>query len=261
MIALESGLTLSNHNFSTVLSHKQPSRVILAIPHDGLISNDYSGMFCARKFGIKGRDAHVWPVANDIVHRSVELQTQIDAVRFLMARAYVDANRELPLDVNLDPDTLGQTALDDPLLAPVYHEYHGQLSRLVERSITRFGADQVLFIDLHGFGRQPRIAPPEGYDLILGTANRVTIHHGEVDRTFATYMRERGYSVFLPNVQPMTLEGDPFSAGHTTRWYAKHYRINAIQIEIFSSFRRRESEIRGRKLALDIADFLSHHYR
>ncbi|MEK7593603.1 MAG: N-formylglutamate amidohydrolase [Patescibacteria group bacterium] len=261
MITLQSGLTISNHNFSIVLSHPSPSRVILAVPHDGLISNDFSGMFQARTSGLKGRDTHVWPVANDIVQKALQLGTRIDTVRFLMARAYVDANREMPDESNLDPDTCGQTALDDLLLSSVYQSYHSELCRLVERSMQTFDVEQILFIDLHGFGRQPKIAPPEGYDLILGTANRTTIYHGEVDRTFVRFMEECGYSVFLPGEQPIVPKGDPFSAGHTTRWYAKRYGINAIQIEIFSTFRRREGQAQGEKLATDIAKFLSKHYR
>jgi len=261
MIVLQSGLTISNHNFSIVLSHPEPSRVILAVPHDGLISNDFSGMFQVRASGVKGRDAHVWPVANDMVQRALQLGIRIDTVRFLMARAYVDANREMPCDCNLDPDTIGQTALDDLSLASVYQSYHGELSRLVERSIKKFGVEQVLFIDLHGFGRQPKIAPPNGYDLILGSANRSTIHYGEVDRALAKFMEERGYSVFLPGERPIVPQGDPYSAGHTTRWYAKRYGINAIQIEIFSTFRRREGQAQGEKLAVDMTHFLLQTYR
>jgi hypothetical protein len=74
-------------------------------------------------------------------------------------------------------------------------------------------------------------------------------------------LRGRGYVVFLPDVQPATPQGDPYSAGHTTRWFARHYGINALQIEMFSSFRTRESGERGRKLAQDIAGFLTEQYR
>jgi N-formylglutamate amidohydrolase len=153
MIALGTGLTLSNKNFSTVLSHQAPSRVIIAVPHDGMISNDYAGLFKGRQSGIRGRDKHVWPIAKDVVLCSLERGVRVDAVRFLMARTYIDANRELPSGMNLDPDTLGQTALDDSRLVPIYLHYHGELSLLVERSIAAFGVERILFIDLRGFGR------------------------------------------------------------------------------------------------------------
>lgn len=260
MISLESGLTVRNQDFSLVLSHQEPARVIVAVPHDGLIKNDLAGLFKIRENGWRGRDAYAWPIANDVVQKSLALGVRVDAVRLLMPRAYVDGNREMPTESNLDPDTRGQTALDDPLLASVYRTYHGEISRLIERSIAAYGVENLLFIDLHGFGLQPKIAPARGYDLILGTANRATIHHGEADRELARFMEGRGYSVFLPAEQPVTPRGDPFSAGHTTRWYAKRYGVNAIQIETFSIFRRRESQSRGEKLASDLSEFFSQRY-
>lgn len=260
MITLQSGLTISNQDFSIVLSHPTPSRVIISVPHDGLIANDFNGLFIERVVGVKGRDAHVWPIANDIVQRSLLQGLRIDAVRFLMARMYVDANREMVMEPNLDPDTRGQTAFDDALLCSIYENYRHQLCRLVECSIEVYGSDGVLFLDLHGFCKQPAIAPLEGYDLILGTANRKTIHHGEVDRHFAEWMRTSGHNVFLPEEHPVVPQGDPFSAGHITRWYAEKYGINAMQIEIFSSFRGREDKEKGERLAYEVASFLAKHY-
>lgn len=260
MIVLESGLTVVNEKFSLVLSHQKPARVILAVPHDGFIANDLSGLFSPRVRGIKGRDAHVWPIANDVVRHCLESGVRVDAVRLLMPRTYIDGNREAPTSANLDPDTLGQTAFDDARLRPIYEHYHGELARLVERSTAAYGAGQVLFIDLHGFGKQPSFAPPGGYGLILGTANRSTIQHGAVDRKFAAFMQERDHVVFLPGEAPVRPEGDPYSAGHTTRWYARRYGINAIQIETCPGYRRREGEQQGKKLALDLAGFFTQNY-
>jgi hypothetical protein len=124
-----------------------------------------------------------------------------------------------------------------------------------------FGADRILFIDLHGFGKQPAFAPHEGYDLILGTANRTTINHGEIDRLFAAFMRDKNYIVFLPTEKPIVSSGDPYSAGHITRLYAKRYGINTMQIEISPTFRNREAKELGEKLAADIAGFLCANYR
>ena len=143
MITLDSGLTITNSTFSIVLSHQEPARVILAVPHDGLIKNDFSDLFQERKHGWHGRDVHVWPIANDVVQKCLRLGTRVDAVRFLMARAYIDANRELPSDNNLDSDILGQTALEDRRLISVYRHYHRELCQLVERSITAFGAQRI----------------------------------------------------------------------------------------------------------------------
>ena len=107
MITLQSGLTISNHN----------SRLFFFTPvrraySSGSARIDYlirfSGMFQARTSGLNGRDTHVRPVANDHCAKSLQLGTRIDTVRFLMARAYVDANREMPDESNLDPDICGQ---------------------------------------------------------------------------------------------------------------------------------------------------------
>ncbi len=267
-----SGLIIVNENFSVVLSHAKPSRVILSVPHDGLIANDFSGLFQERTCGPKVRDMYVWPIANDIVQNCLRLGMTVDAVRCLMSRTYVDVNREMSGESNLAPDTLGQTALDDPDLVTVYKQYYGELDRLIQASIREYGAENILLLDLHGFNKQPPFAddweiedsgPDEWipWDLFLGTACRATINHGEVDRQFARAMWKRKYSVFLPKERPVFLNGDPYSAGHITRLYAGKYGINAMQIEIFSSFRQRESNERGRKLAADIAEFLSANYR
>lgn len=261
MITLSSGLTIVNKNFSVVLSHPKPSRVILSVPHDGLIPNDFSGLFKERTRGPKVRDVHVWPIANDIVQNCLQLGMTVDAIRFLMSRAYVDANREMSGEPNLAPDTLGQTALDDPRLTIVYEHYHRELDRLIRMSVRRHGAENILLLDLHGFGKQPAFAPSKGYDLFLGTANRTTIHHDEIDHVFAGFMTDRGYSVFLPSEKPIFPGGDPYSAGHITRLYAKKYDINAMQIEICSAFRQRENKERGKKLTADTAEFLSANYR
>jgi len=255
------GFVIELENFSmTFYNPTSPSKVVMSIPHDGLETNDLAGLFRARSRGWKGRDKHSWPVAKDILCRAAEQKMLISAIRFLMPRAFVDANREEPTAENIDPDTLGQTAFDDSRLAGVYRRYHGEIERLVQTAIHTHGKDKILLLDMHGFGKQPTFAPPQGYDLILGTANRTTIHHGEVDRRFASCMEERGYRVFLPGEMPVTPNGDPYSAGHTTRLYARTFGINAMQIEISPAFRSRDSQEKGEKLAQDIADFLAVHY-
>ncbi|MDB5245492.1 MAG: hypothetical protein JWN90_597 [Parcubacteria group bacterium] len=255
MLRVDNGLFVSNENFCVTLEHREPSRVIISVPHDGLISNDFTGLFMSRAKGVKGRDKHVWPIVQDIVLNALGRTVQVDAVRLLMPRAYIDGNRELPSSDNLDPETQGQTALDDFRLTSVYRRYHGEIARLVQRSIHAFGIDQVLLIDMHGFGKQPDFAPQEGFDLILGTANRVTVPHADVDNRLAYYLRERGYEIFLPGSKPVRPQGDPYSAGHTTRFYAREYGINAIQIETCPKFRSRDGEVYGKQLATDISEF------
>jgi N-formylglutamate amidohydrolase len=260
MVTLEAGLTLRNSNFSVVLSHPKASRVVISVPQDTLMPNDFLGSFARRKRGIHGRDRHVWPIVHDCVRLALKRSMRIDTVRFLFPRAFIDANREAAGGPNFDDETLGQTAYDAPELSSVYETYHGEIARLIGRSCRRFGSEKILFVDMHGFGVQPERLAPRTYDLILGTASRTTISHGSVDRSFAGYMRERGYTVFLPEEQPVCSEGDPYSAGHTTRFYSRRFGVNAIQIEIARRFRVREGEADGKRLAADMAEFFIANY-
>ena len=253
-------LIIDNDNFTVTLENNTPSNVVISVPHDGLPKEDFSGLFTPRKRGWKGRDKYVWPIVNDIFTQTLSVGAPIDAVRFLMSRAFIDANREVRGEENMDPDLLGQTAFDDPGLARVYWYYHEQIDYLLSRSVCAHGKEKILFIDMHGFGKQPVFAPEGGYDLILGTANRTTIAHREVDREFAQFMIVRGYRVFLPTETPVSATGDPYSAGHITRLYGKKHAVNAMQIEISSDFRQREATSRGKKLSADMADFLTQHF-
>jgi len=256
------GLVLEWKDTSIIIHDpSRPARIVMSIPHDGLITNDLEGFCKSRSSGFRGRDKHVWPVAKDVLCGAYDCGLRMSAVRFLIPRAFVDANREEPSAVNIDPDTRGQTAFDDLRLTGVYRHYHGEIERLVKAAVQMHGKDKVLLLDMHGFRKQPTFAPPQGYDLILGTANRATIHYGEVDREFASFMEERKYRVFLPSDKPITLQGDPYSAGHITRLYARTFRINAMQIEISPTFRSKDAQEKGEKLAKDIADFLAVHYR
>lgn len=255
MIFQNNGLVIENENFSVTYAHAVPSKVVISVPHDGLIKEDFARLFIPRTYGWKGRDKYVWPIVNDILVHATQLKRPVDAVRFLMSRAFIDANREIKGDDNVDPDTAGQIAFDDPKLARVYGHYHEQITYLLRRSISTHGEEQMLFIDMHGFGKQPTFAPRGGYDLILGTANRTTVPFGEVDKEFAAFMEAKGYTVFLPTETPVSPNGDPYSAGHITRLYAKKFGINALQIEIDAKFRQLENKDLGQKLAADMAEF------
>lgn len=248
---------VENENFSTTYFNRRPAKVVVSVPHDGFIRNDFDGLFTERRIGWKGRDLYVWPVVNRMLVHAITHEASIDAVRFLMARAYVDANREVQNAENLDPDTQGQIAFDDPRLARVYGFYHEQIEYLLRRSCSEHGEQNVFFVDMHGFGKQPAFAPEGGYDLILGTAYRSTIRYGEPDVAFARFMSEKGYRVFLPAETPVTGRADPYSAGHITRLYARKFAINAIQIEIAPSFRGRGNTEKGNRLSDDMAEFFS----
>jgi hypothetical protein len=258
-IEFRPNLFVLNANFTLLLQHKVPPRCIVAVAHDGVNKSSLSGLFRERAKGengkraIHGRDQYVWPIAKDIVISGYENGFAIDAVHFQMPRAFIDTNRPLSLAENLDLKT-PQTALDDHALIPVYRHYLRTIEELVKRSIKTHGVSNVLFVDLHGFTTQPYYAPSEGFDLILGTANRVTIPHGNIDRAFSNDMSEKGYRVFLPQKTRQNLKNeDAYDAGQMTRYVANAFNVNAIQIETARRFRQRDSKVIGEKLACDIA--------
>ncbi|MDR3450818.1 MAG: N-formylglutamate amidohydrolase [Alphaproteobacteria bacterium] len=260
-IPISERLSLTEAGFCQILHHTVPARVVISVPHDGMIPADF-GHFHPRDKGpdgkraVHGRDKHVWPIVNDILQIAEAANGAVDAVRFLVPRLYIDGNRAAQGSENPDPDTSHQTAFDDDRLLGLYFNYFEVIDHLIARAVKHHGLKNVLFIDCHGFGKQPDIAPPEGFDLILGTDNRKTIRYDEPDRLFAGEMTDLGYQVFLPQEQPTRPQGDPYSAGYTTINTASVIGGNAMQIEIASRFRAaKEDTVRGKKLATDIAGY------
>lgn len=250
---LANSLHMTNEHFTMVIERNTAPRVIITVPHDGLLQNDLSGLMQWRSKGYCGRDRYVWPIAKDVVIHSVDVP--IAAVRLLMSRAFVDGNRAWPVMGIGNGHEDGHTAFDDPYIASVYEGYHASIRRLVEESVRAYGIEKCLLIDLHGFSRQPTFAPSGGYDLILGTANKTTIHYGTTDERLAQFFVERNYNVFLPQAKPHP-DGDPYSAGYTTRIYSLLYGINTIQIETAPWFRSKDGQGRGEVLAVHLAQFI-----
>jgi N-formylglutamate amidohydrolase len=198
----------------------------------------------------------VWPIAKDILRLS-----KINALRGLMPRTLVDYNRAWPVGINYYPLTQKEvhTALDDVRLVQAYQHYHASIDRILDRSIVKFGKEKTLMIDLHGFAKQPPYAPSDGYYLILGTGNRVSIPHGDIDIRLAKYMADLGYKVFLPKNLSTGPEEDHYSADFTTRHHSEKHNVNVIQIEVASRFRRKESRELGQELAKNFAGFLDNY--
>lgn len=221
-----------------VFAPKEVSPVVMSIPHDCLPPHEFSGFFASRSRGFIGRDMHVWPIAKDIL-----ASVAMSAVRGLMPRTLIDYNR-----------TQDQ-AFDDARLAKAYLHYHASIERMLERVITEFGKEKALLIDLHGFTKQPFYAPEGGYDLILGTGNRASIVHGNIDEACAQYMSGLGYSVFLPREKKQN-PVEFYDGGFITRHYSEKFGINALQIEIASRFRKEGAVELGQKLSQDFAGFI-----
>lgn len=239
---------------SMIIRAREIGRVIFSVPHDGLAHTSLSGFFEPRAIGYKGRDVNVWPIVKDILQ-----MTHASAVFGLMPRALVDYNRSWPQPINYYPFTQKEvhTALDDTRLAPVYYYYHEAITALIQKAIEQHGLQKVLLIDMHGFKKQPPYAPQNGFDLILGTGNRISIPHGTIDQDFASFMTDRGYKVFLPQAQSIGPQEDFYSADFTTRHHSEKHNINVLQIEIASRFRSKEGIDAGKKLSRDIAEFIN----
>ncbi len=249
--------TIALSNWCMVCKSLKPNPVLITIPHDGLITADLAGFFDERKIGYRGRDMYVWPIAKEIIQAY-----PANAIRGLMPRAFVDYNRSWPEPINYYPRTQKEvhTALDDVRLSHFYRYYHDSISRLLKKSIRRFGKEKILLMDLHGFAKQPPYAPSEGYDLILGTGNRITVPHGNTDILFAEHMCRLGYTVFVPKELSLGKEEDYYSADFTTRHHAEMHNVNVLQVEVAARFRKREGLEIGQKLSIDIAEFLRLNY-
>ena len=255
-------LKTENHNVSIrngciTLEAQKVSPVVVSVPHDGLGSFDFRGLFLERSRGYKGRDKYVWPIVKDIA-----LRYPVSAIRGLIPRAFIDYNRSWPVGINYYPKKQKEAdkALDDDKLADAYSYYHGEIDRLISLAIRKYGIEKCLLIDLHGFSKQPPYAPEGGFDLIFGTGNRKTILYGNIDRKLYEFLRYHEYRVFLPEELSVDNEEDYYSADFTTRNHSETKKVNAIQIEVASKFRQKENVELGRKLSTVFAEFFSECY-
>lgn len=235
-------INMTNHDFVMTLSPVAPTPIIISVPHDGLPSYEHEDIFTKRTSGIHGRDLHTWPIAKDIAR-----QTPVHIVRGMLHRSFVDYNRS-----DTDDD---EPAYDDPSLKHYYDAYHEALAGTIGEVVFQFGEEQVLLIDLHGFAHQPSYGT---YDLIYGTRYRTTVRC-DIDRESAAVLRMHGYSVFVPGESPLQDDApDRYNGRFIVQHYAAEFGINAIQIEIASHYRRRETAAAGKQLATYLAQAFGH---
>jgi N-formylglutamate amidohydrolase len=225
--------------FVLMMSADPPVPTLISVPHDGALQRHLRIPLSERTNGTTGRDTHVWDIVRDILD-----DASASVVRGLLPRTLVDYNR--------DPtEAFDHDAVSAPYLA--YHRYIDACIGLMKEHLP---TEKLLLLDMHGFVGQPSYAPPNGYDIIMGTGNRTTIPHGDVDRQFARFLQARGYTVFLPENEPVQPEGDRMNGGYIVRHHAATHRINCIQVEIAPRFRDRDMTDIGKRLARDIARFL-----
>lgn len=237
-----------------VFQARELSPVMITVPHDGLRDIDFEGLLKTRTTGYKGRDLHVWPIVRDVL-----VAYRACAIRAMIPRDFVDFNRSWPLPKNYYPLTQKEvhTALEDPRLPQTYQEYHRVIDILIGKKIQKFGKERCLLLDMHGFIKQPPHAPSGGYDIIIGTGNRASVPHGDVDKKFAKFFQSRGYKIFLPEDKALGPEEDWYSADFTTRDHSERHGINCLQLEIARRFRTRTSQELGKRLSADLAEFIS----
>lgn len=231
---------LALDSFTFVATARPPSPIILTVPHDGIRGEHLCLPFPERTNGVTVRDGAVWNIVSDIA-----ATTPMNVIRGLLPRTLVDYNRA------------AAEAYEHEAIRAPYDAYHDQIDCLIRSLKTPFPVERILLLDMHGFGAQPPYAPVGGYDVILGTGNRTTVAHGDADRRLATFLRDRGYSVFLPEREPVRIGGDYLAGQHTVRSYSAAHGINCIQVEMARRFRERGAERIGQALARDIAVFLS----
>lgn len=228
------------------MTARQPSRVLVTVPHDGVGGEALFGPFVPkRRSGCSARDFGVWPIVRDVI-----AEAPANVVRGLLPRCYVDYNRD------------AAEAYESPQFAVSHAQYHGAIFAQVQQMVRWFGVEGLLVLDVHGFSDQPSYAPRDGYDIVLGTGNRSTILRGEPDRALAAHLRAHGYEVFLPDVavqNPRPGHSDYLNGGHTVHLAAREFGINAIQIEIARRFRGRDSAAIGTKLSADLAAFVKEY--
>lgn len=242
------GYEWSDKKFTWVFESAKGSPVIITVPHDrGFYPHEVSGFFKPREKGVKGRDAHVWPIVRDIL-----LEVRVNAVRGLFPRRFIDYNRSIE-GINYCPFSQKETetAFDDVGLGHIYDYYHRVIAELLEKAIQTYGKEKCLLVDFHGFTKQPSYGE---YDLILGTGNRITVR-SHADQALADFFSARGYKIFLPGEGKIGPQEDTYSADFTTRHYAKTFGIDAIQIEVAKRFRVFKGKEIGQKLSADMAEF------
>jgi N-formylglutamate amidohydrolase len=228
---------LSSYFVLEVILKIGSSPLIVSVPHDGFAKFMFDGLIPRREGDAFAADRHVWPVVKDVL-----LQTDISYVIMgLMPRQTVEYNR------SLDDDESNPLASSDLLV--FYQTYHDMIASRARELRDNWG-DRCLLVDFHGFTGQPDCGE---YDLVLGTNHCTTCSNG-ADGDLANFMRQKGYRVFLPTRE--AIPGERYPGAHTVQYYAS-LGIESLQIEIHKSFRVREGESKGKKLAEDFSSFFN----
>jgi N-formylglutamate amidohydrolase len=253
-----------NENFTELWLAKKPSRVVISVPHDGIPNYKWPDKRRDRRSAVTGGDPGVWFIAKDILFgaRQLNVRKVVSVIKGNIPRGMVDLNRSWPIPRSYYSRQRPQLALENRRYASVYRHYHNSIRDLLTQSVERYGRDGSLLVDLHGFGTQPNYAPEKGYDLILGTGNRVTIYYDDIDLAMGEFMRNKGYEVFIPGEERANhKKEDKYAAEFITRHYSQKFKINAIQIETAHKFRDKKEGVKiGPRLSRDLASFFEEFY-
>lgn len=172
-----------------------PPNVFITVQHCGLSSEVFVNLFQERGPG-SVTDLLTLPLAMDIFRSA---SPHVGVIYNQFSRRYVETNVE-PED-----------GYSDPRLAPYYNAFHQEIDNRLAEAARAYGP--CLLLDLHGFAGQPSYAPPDGYDVILGTDNRATVRHtqseysvgkkDDLDYRLTALLEKSGLSVFCPEREPL----------------------------------------------------------
>ncbi len=233
-----------------VFVEKAASPVVLSVPHDGYQAGHFKNMYAVRKKGSKDRDLRTWQLVRDINHPTEASDPVCSIVHGYMSRDIIDYNRS-PSE---DDDTHAYT---DKKVKHFYSRYHEEIEGLIFNALRHFGC--AVLLDIHGFASRE-----DDYDIILGTQHRQTCKVYGFDITLAKYLREAGYSVYLP--EEYSVKGERYSGRYTIERHSS-CKNDAIQVEVSPKFRQKaksydsEEALKRRELAGTLRDFIKEYTR
>lgn len=258
--------TLRESYFVWEIIPRQPSLVVISIPHDGFPAQDFAGLVQPLLLDkvnsglLPTRDLNIWPIAKDIAR-----QVPVTIVRGLLPRSFIDYNRKRPWIAEDEQRNLEEPDANLILGQQLWDCYHGKLLSAMRLALQARSDSKVsdvvhpLLLDLHGFSEYPDYGE---YDLIFGTLNGETTN-SPIDAHLAAHLIDLGYRVFLPrrkHRENMTIgKDDKYPGGEIIRRCHKKTMSPCIQIEIHQSFQTLANRDRGVKLADDLSSFIRHY--
>ncbi len=201
--------------------------MLLTAPHDGELTQ--IGAYTLPEHPDKFRDGATYAIARE---------------------AYEYLDNELSLVPTLIADLVRRNHRTPQTMEYFRNRVFGEIHKQTQA----FADQPIRHLDIHGFRQR---LPHQDYDLILGTAHRKTVGTHDTDFRIADFMRDRGYTVYLPTTEPHENESLTAEPAATLAQKVRTLGIAAVstvQVEINRTFRTRDATERGCKLSRDLGD-------